>query len=289
MHSVGLLLHCCLLGFGETQQCKYSSRPFLATAVNFRSRHSFKRKKESIMKKLFLALFLGYSGIANAASNIYEVCFDDLGQCVKAASYNGFMSFLIVKSELFNAMNPDVIREFAKNGVTFQSVTDARYDSIAATQLRVSTLGTLLDEIEQMSDAEFDARISGVACYAATVTCIGGAGIAIVTAGSGIFMSAIACVGAGPTCLQATRAWNKWQKEQDKKLQESKAKEAANGGESREGGGGGGGASIGGGQGGWFGPGTSISSGGTVTITEAPPGPMPGAIGGGVGRRPILQ
>jgi hypothetical protein len=241
------------------------------------------------MRKLLFAFLLAFSGIANAAANVYEVCFDDLGQCVKAVSYNGFMSQLIVKTELYNAVAPDVINEFRKNGVTFQSVTDARYNAISATQARVSTLGTLLDEIEQMSDAEFDARINGVACYVATVTCVGGAGIAIVTAGSGIFMSAVACVGAGPTCLQANRAWNKWQKEQDKKLQESKAKEAANG-EGNGGGanGNGSGAPASGGQGGWYGPGASIpGGGGTVTITEAPPGPMPGSGGTQIGRRPI--
>lgn len=240
------------------------------------------------MSKLLLALLFAFSGIANAAANVYEICFDDLGECVKAVSYNGFMSQLIVKSDLYSTVNPEVVQEFRKNGVTFQSVTPERYAAISAPQARVSTLGTLLDEIEQMSDAEFDARIAGFGCYAATVTCIGGAGIAIVTAGSGIFMSAIACVGAGPTCLQANRAWHKWQKEQDKKLQESKAKEASNGDGSGGASGGGSGGPASGGQGGWYGPGTPGGSyTGTVTTSEAPPGPMPGSGGTQIGRRPI--
>lgn len=236
--------------------------------------------------RFFLSFLLAFSGFANAAvTEMFEICYQDVGHCVKASTYNGFVSSMILKADLYNTIDTATIQAFRAKGVTFQSVSTERYNRIKATTIQVASLRELLDDIEKMSDAEFSARLNGSACFVASVVCVGSIGAALATGGSAILLGAGACIGAAYPCLQSYQSWVKWQNEQDALIQESKAKEQAGGGAGAPSGGGGGGAPATGGQGGWYGPGGSLppqTGGGVVTGSETPPG-------GGPGRRPIWQ
>lgn len=135
---------------------------------------------------------------------------------------------MIMDSDLYNAIDPAWIQSFRASGVTFQSPTPERYNNIrVGSTIQVASLRELLESIEKMSDAEFSARLNGSACFVAGSVCLGSAAAALATLGVSILLGAGACISTVYPCVE----------EQDKKVEESKAKEASNGNGGGNGGG----------------------------------------------------
>jgi hypothetical protein len=260
------------------------------------------------MRLLFatLTLMLGFLGLANKASgaaqigtsSFVEVCFDN----------KAFCSVLVI-DRLKGTVHVNVYPTLGYNvpldddyGVKVQTVSAANYSYLKSAGMETLDLtmdqiseyyasNGVIDSIDKKIEREYDK------CVWNTISCGTGLLGAMMTSGWALIPAAINCKLSRMACQDALAVkaqleqlrLNELERIRQEEEAAKKEKDAANGG-APSGGGSGGSASTGGGQGGWFGPGASNPSrGGTVTITEAPPGPMPGAVGGGVGRRPILQ
>ncbi|WP_176736295.1 hypothetical protein [Oligoflexus tunisiensis] len=241
--------------------------------------------------KYFLTIFLMLFAAKSFAGTYQEICYSDSDFCAKIVDHNGFLAQIVVTKDDYDTLDPALVREFQSAGVIFQAVTNERYNALPAPTIHRESASADADLIDGMSDEEFDVTMNTLSCLGAAFGCASGIAGSISTGGAALFFAGLSCGLAPTSCLQARRSYIKWKRWQEKKQKESREKQGTSeGGGATGGGGGSGGASTGGGQGGWYGPGGSVpSGGGTVTVSEAPPGPMPGSGGTSIGRRPILH
>lgn len=179
-----------------------------------------------IVTLIFLMLFSGHA----VAGGIYqEVCYTEPNVCMKIVDYNGFLSQIIIKKDVYNSINPELVKEFGKAGarVTFQVVTDARYNALAAPTIYRSSAAADADLIDGLSDEEFDVTMNTLSCLGAAVGCASGIVGSVSTGGVALFFAGMSCGLAPVSCLQARRSYIKWRRWQERVIEESKIKDAA--------------------------------------------------------------